>query len=214
MAEPHLLLSLLSSGQCRASNQPRLPKFSHARLKSLKAVLDGTVVNSCLCWELFGFLPEFPSGRKRVLICPQQEQVAFTAADWNGKPESDPPPKSFHVKRDGVSVICSNSRSSKRFLKIQNCLFMLIKEERRTLEASFALPPSEVQWSVNRKATVREQSMRSCYHPMTVPQDRKLHHPPACPLGLNSFFCYSQDTSQASLRITLIFQCYASNLET
>lgn len=123
-----------SSWQWRLSHQPRLPTFSHARLKSLKALVDGTVVSSCLCWELFGFLPEFPSGRKRGLICPQQEQeVAFTATDWNGKPGSDPPPKSFHVKRDEVSVICSNSRRSKGFLKIQNCLFKLIKEEMRTI---------------------------------------------------------------------------------
>ena len=124
----------LSSWWCRASNQPRLPVFSYSRLKSLKVLLDGTVVNSCLCWELFGFLPEFLSRRKRGLICPQQEQeVAFTAADWNGKPGSDPPPKSFHVKRDEVSVICSNSRSSKSFLKIQNFLFKLMKEETRTI---------------------------------------------------------------------------------
>lgn len=124
----------LSSWQRRESNQPRLPMFSHARLKSLKALLDGTVVNSFLCWELFGFLPEFPSGRKRGLICPQRKQaVAFTATDWNGKPGSDPPPKSFHVKRDEVSVIGSNSRRSKGFLKIQNWLFKLIKEETRTI---------------------------------------------------------------------------------
>lgn len=60
---------------------------------------------------------------ERGLMCPQQEQeVAFTAADWNGKPGSDPPPKSFHVKRDAVSAICSDSRNSKSFLKNQEFL--------------------------------------------------------------------------------------------
>jgi hypothetical protein len=77
-----------------------MPRLSRARLKSLKTLLDGSVVNSCLCWELFSFLPEFPSRRKRGLICPQQEQgMAFTAADWNGKPASDPPPKKLSHER-------------------------------------------------------------------------------------------------------------------
>lgn len=83
---------------------------------------------------LVSFLNFHRGKKKRGLICPQPEQeVAFTATDWNGKPGSNPPPKSFHVKRDEVSVMCSNSRSSKGFLKIQNCLFKLIKEETRTI---------------------------------------------------------------------------------
>lgn len=90
----------LCSWLCTANNQPWVPMFSYSRLKSLKALLDGTVVSPCLFWELLGFLPEFLSRRKRGLICPQPEQeVAFTAADWNGKPGSDPPPKSSPWKR-------------------------------------------------------------------------------------------------------------------
>lgn len=131
----------LCSWLCRANNQPWVPMFSYSRLKSLKALLDGTVVNSCLFWELLGFLPEFLSRRKRGLISPQPEQeVAFTAADWNGKPGSDPPPKSSHVKRDEVSVICSNLTRSKSFLKIQNYLFKLMKEEARAIRRAKFYP--------------------------------------------------------------------------
>ena len=131
----------LCSWLCRANNQPWVPVFSYSRLKSLKALLDGTVVSPCLFWELLGFLPEFLSRRKRGLICPQPEQeVAFTAADWNGKPGSDPPPKSSHVKRDEVSVICSNLRRSKIFSKIQNFLFKLMKEETQAISRAKFFP--------------------------------------------------------------------------
>ena len=137
------------------------------------------MVNSCLCWELFGFLPEFPSGRKRGLICPQQEQVAFTAAEWNGKPGSDPRPKSFHVKRDEVSVICSNLRS---FLKIQNCLFKLIKVvEELSLEPILHGYPQ----GPSRAFELQEQSLRSNYQHRDCPSRQEAPSSPDCSLGLS-----------------------------
>lgn len=147
---------------CRANNQPWVPMFSYSRLKSLKALLDGTVVSPCLFWELLGFLPEFLSRRKRGLICPQPEQeVAFTAADWNGKPGSDPPPKSSHVKRDEVSVICSNLRGSKSFSKIQNFLFKLMKEETQAISRA-KFYPSYTQGS-RRVFEPQHHSLRAEY---------------------------------------------------
>lgn len=81
---------------------------------------------------LVSFL-NFYQGEKRLDL-PQPEQKWLSQqTDWNGKPGSDPPPKSSHVKRDEVSVICSNLRGSKSFSKIQNFLFKLMKEETQAI---------------------------------------------------------------------------------
>lgn len=125
----HILSFPIScQAECTVNNQPQMSRFSHARLKSLKGLLDASVASSCLCWELFGFLPEFPSGRKWGLICPQQEQeVAFIAADWNGKWASDPPPKRLSHEREMKFQLSAPIRI-KKFLE-KNCLCKLIKEK-------------------------------------------------------------------------------------
>lgn len=195
-----------------------MPMFSHARLKTLKALLDGTVVNSCLCWELFSFLPEFPLERKQGLICPQQEQeVAFIEADWNRKPGSDLLPKAFTWKRMEFQLSAPIQKAPKGFLKIQNCLFKLIKEKTRTItDPSFGVAtlkgPRE---SLNHNTTV---SLRAEYgsdyqYYCDSPSGQDAPSSPSLPV-LNSFFWYSQDTSQINLLITCFPRSSASNLET
>lgn len=131
--------------ECGARNPPGCQR-SHAPWKSLKALSEGPAVSSGLCWELFGFLPEFPSGRKRPDV-PTGEQGSFTAPAGMGRgdqPHGQRPSR----ERDEVSALCSTPRSSQHFLEIQNCLFQSIKEKDLEREPRCAWLPSRVQQSL------------------------------------------------------------------
>lgn len=88
---------------------------------------------------LVSFL-NFYQRRKRGSLPPARTRSGFAAAEWNGKPGSDPPPKSSPRERDEVSVICSNLRGSKSFSKIQNFLFKLMKEETQAISRAKFYP--------------------------------------------------------------------------
>lgn len=132
---------------CRVwGEEPPGCQRSHAPWKSLKALSEGPAVSSGLCWELFGFLPEFPSGRKRPDV-PTGEQGSFIAPAGMGR-RDQPHGQRPSRERDEVSALSSTPRSSQHFLEIQNCLFQSIKEKDLEREPRCAWLPSRVQQSL------------------------------------------------------------------
>lgn len=127
MAEPHLLPSLLSKWQCRVSNQLQLPMFSHARLKSLKALLDGTWSTLVSAGNyLVSFLNSHQGEKQSWMAHSKKSGFHRSWLEWETRIRSTS--QKLSCEKGWSFSYPLQFRSSKGFLKIQNCLFKLIIE--------------------------------------------------------------------------------------